>query len=216
VGQRHAECRRLGDDAIGHRERIEVSAHRERVDGELRSGDELLDEHDLPTRRGQRRLERLGHVLCRRDHGQSALALSVRWLDHAWEAELDRSLLGVCRGGADPESVVRNAGICEPLALAKLRNRRQCHLRRQGMRDVLARRHAGGEADREVDARRDDAVHLLRSGEPVDRVLVLDGDDRAPVCVAEAWSRGIAVDGDDVDASLLRRLQQPELPGARP
>ena len=84
------------------------------------------------------------------------------------------------------------------------------------MPKVVASRGAGGQPDWEVDARRDDALHTLRCGQPVNRVLVLDGNDRPPVRVAEAGSGRIAIDGDDVDTALLRRLQQPELPGARP
>ena len=84
------------------------------------------------------------------------------------------------------------------------------------MPKVVAGRGARGQPDGEVDARRDDALDLLRCGQPVNGVLVLDGDDRPPVGVAEARSGRIAIDGDDVDASLLRRLQQPDLPRARP
>ena len=77
-------------------------------------------------------------------------------------------------------------------------------------------RHARGQPDRKIDARRDDAVDPLRTREPVDRVLVLDGDDRPPVCIAKAGGRRITVDCDDVDAALPRRLEEPELPCARP
>ncbi len=216
VGQRHSESGWLGNDAVGHRQRVELSTDRERVDRQLRSRHELVDEHDLTARCRQRRLERLRHVLRGRHHRQAALSLAIRRLDHAGKAELLGRLLGVGRSGADTEGSVWDARLGEPLALAELRHRRLRHLRGQRMPKVVASRHARCEADGKVDARRDDALDPLRGGQPVDRVLVLDGDDRPPVGVAEAWSGRIAIDGDDVDTALLRRLQQPELPSARP
>ena len=84
------------------------------------------------------------------------------------------------------------------------------------MRKVVTGRDARSQAHGEVDAGRDDAVDVLRGSQPVDRVLVLHGDDRPPVGETEARSRRIAIDGDDVHAALPGRLQQPELPGARP
>ena len=70
--------------------------------------------------------------------------------------------------------------------------------------------------DRKVDSGSDDTADLLRCGKPVDRRLVLDRHDRAPVRMAEAGRRRIAVDGDDVEAALGGRFEQPELPGACP
>jgi hypothetical protein len=84
------------------------------------------------------------------------------------------------------------------------------------MRKAEPGRDARRDRDREVDARRDDAVDSLGAGEPVDGRLVLDGDDRAPVGEAEPGRERVAIDGDDVEAPLVRGLEQPELRGTRP
>ena len=127
VGQRHAERRRIGDDTVGHRQRVEVAASREGVDGELRAGHELLHEDDLPSRSGKRRLKGLRDVLCRHHDGQPTLALAVRRLDHAGRADSVR-VLGVARTRAHARRRMRHAGLHETLALAKLRDRSLRHL----------------------------------------------------------------------------------------
>ncbi len=65
------------------------------------------------------------------------------------------------------------------------------------MRESEPEADPGGDGDRMIGAGRDHAVDLLGAREPFDRLLVLDRDDRAPVGVAEARSRGIAVGRDD-------------------
>src|SRR5438105_10033909 len=65
------------------------------------------------------------------------------------------------------------------------------------MREAEALRDPGGDPDRVIRSGCDEAVHLLRAREPVDRRLVLDRDDRPPVGVAEARRRGVAVGRDD-------------------
>ncbi len=111
---------------------------------------------------------------------------------------------------------VRDAGLHEPLALTELRRGRLRRRRVERMRDTEPGGDAGGDGDGEVDPRRDDAVDALRTGEAVDRRLVLDGHDRPPVGEAKAGRTRIAIDGDHVQAEVVRRLEQPELRGPRP
>jgi hypothetical protein len=84
------------------------------------------------------------------------------------------------------------------------------------MGQVVPRRDACCDRDREVDPRSDDPTDPLSGSQPVDRRLVLDRHDRPPVRMAEPRRRRIAVDGDDVQAALGGRFEQPELPCARP
>ena len=65
--------------------------------------------------------------------------------------------------------------------------------------------------DRVVGAGRDHPGDLLGACQPVDRRLVLDRDDRAPVGVAEARRGGIAIDGDDAQVAPAGRREDAEL-----
>ena len=147
---------------------------------------------------------------------QAALPLAVGRLDHARKAELGRGLDRLVDGRADAEGRVRDARLGQALALLELRDRELGHLRLERMGKVVSRGDACRDRDREVDPRSDDAADLLRRGQPVDRRLVLDRHDRPPVRMAEPGRRRITVDGDDVEAALGSRFEQPELPGARP
>ena len=111
---------------------------------------------------------------------------------------------------------MRDAGLGQAVALLELRNRELGHLRLERMRQVVPRRDACGDRDRKVDPGSDDAADLLRRRQPVDRRLVLDRDDRPPVRMTESGRRRVTVDGDDVEAALGGRFEQPELPGACP
>ena len=148
-----------------------------------------------------------------RDEREPLLALQVGRLDDAREAELapprpaasDRLEQTRWRACGTP-------GLGEALALAELRRRR---LRRRAassgcgspsrpaMRAAIATGKSIPGATIAVDA--------LRRREPVDRGLVLDGDDRAAVGEAEPRRARVAVDGDDVEAAIVRGLEQPEL-----
>jgi hypothetical protein len=69
--------------------------------------------------------------------------------------------------------------------------------------------------DRPVCSRRNHAVDPLGLREPLQRRLVLDGDDCPPVGVAEARRPGIAVDGDHEEAARVGGGEQAKLAGAR-
>ena len=75
---------------------------------------------------------------------------------------------------------------------------------------------AGGDADRPVGSRGDEAVDLARACEPFQRRLVVDGDHRALVGVREPDRLRIAIGGDDVEPAPAGGFEQPELrrPGA--
>ena len=85
-----------------------------------------------------------------------------------------------------------------------------------GDRAVYTLGNAGRDPNRPVDARRDDPVHALGGGEPVDRLLVLGRDERPLVGEWKARRRRIAVGGDHVEAARAGGGEQPELrrPGA--
>ncbi len=72
----------------------------------------------------------------------------------------------------------------------------------------------GRDGDGVVAAGRDDPVDLLGAGEPLDRRLVLDRDDRAPVGVAKARRGGVAVGRDDGEPAPACGLEHSELRGA--
>jgi len=73
---------------------------------------------------------------------------------------------------------------------------------------------ARGDPDCPVCTRRDDPVHLARTREPVDRLLVLLRDDRALVGEDEAGRLRVAVDRDHLDVlPAAGGLEQPELGG---
>ncbi len=65
--------------------------------------------------------------------------------------------------------------------------------------------------DRPVDSRGDQPVDALGAREALDAGLVLRGDDRAAVGVAESRRRRVAVDGDDVQVTRARSGQQTQL-----
>src|SRR5690348_9317373 len=126
-----------------------------------------------------------------------ALPHAVRRLDDARIPELARGGCGLGRCAARDRAGLGEAGGGEALALPQLGHGERRRLRLQRMRDAEALRDPGGDPDRVIGAGRDEAVHLLRAREPVDRRLVLDRDDRPPVGVAEARRRRVAVGRDD-------------------
>ncbi len=134
----------------------------------------------------------------------------------ARKAERRGSVNRLVGGRADAEGRVRDARLGQALALLELRDRELGHLRLERMRKVVSRGDACGDRDRKVDPGSDDTADLLRRGEPVDRRLVLDRHDRAPVRMTETGRRRITVDGDDVEATLGGRFEQTELPRACP
>ena len=62
----------------------------------------------------------------------------------------------------------------------------------------------------------DDRIVAFRAGEPLDRELVLDRDDRAPMRVTEAGCRGVAIGDDQGQAPAPGIREDAELRGACP
>ena len=120
------------------------------------------------------------------------------------------------------EGITRVEDLPQPLVEHRSRSfrRRRCpHCRRGCYRDTLGRRvlHDLGDSrrdpDREIRPGRDQPVRAQRRGEALDRVLVLDRDDRLLVGEPEAGRLGVAVGRDHVEPARTRRLEQAELRG---
>jgi hypothetical protein len=202
--------------AIRHGQRDVASVDRERVDAHDPAADELLHEAVLAPRSGQRLLcegrERSTIV------GQldGAFACPVRRLEHDRKAELPPRARGFVRRAAHERTRLGQAGLREPLALSLPRD---CELRRLGgdrMRQGEPRGNPCSDRDRVVGAGRHDPVDLFGSGQAFDRRLVLDRDDRPPVCVPEARRRRIAVGCDHERPGLPGRREDAELRRAGP
>ena len=71
--------------------------------------------------------------------------------------------------------------------------------------------NAGGHPDRPVGARRDQPADVLGARQPVDRRLVLRGDDRPLGGKREAGSVGVAVDGDHQHPPVASGREQAQL-----
>ena len=84
------------------------------------------------------------------------------------------------------------------------------------MRDAEPHREPRGDPDRPVDPGRDHAVHPLGEGQPLDRGLVLDRDERPLVGEPEARGRRVAVERDHLEPAPARGLEQAELRRPRP
>ena len=69
----------------------------------------------------------------------------------------------------------------------------------------------GADADRPIRAGRDQSVDLERRGDPLDPGLILGREQAAPVGMAKAGRRRIAVDDGDPETSGARSFEQPEL-----
>ena len=214
VRERDAERGRIGAHAVGHGERVEAPVERERVDRHLLAVDQLLDEARLRPRSLERCVDRRRKRRLVLDEREPALALPVRRLHDAREAEpLDRGArLREALGDLGPR--LRDAGFAEALALLDLRDRELRDLRRERVREREPLRDAGRDGDRPVDPGRDHAVDPLGLREPLDPRLVLGRDDRAAIREREAGRGGIAVDRDHEQVQRACGLEQPELRGA--
>jgi hypothetical protein len=178
---------------------VEDAVDGDRVHRHLGAVDVLLgDEAAVPGSR-ERGLDRRRQLRVGADEGEPALALPVGRLDdagrrrHAEQARVRHPLRG------------------EALALALLRGREHGG----GSVDRVRQSHPLGDPrrdpDRPVRSRRDDAVDVLRTREPVDVLLVLGRDERALVGPAEPGRAGVAIDGDHVEVTLARRAEEPDL-----
>ena len=71
---------------------------------------------------------------------------------------------------------------------------------------------AGRDPDRPVGTGRHEPVHAERARQPVDRLLVLGGEDRPLVREHQADRVRVAVDGDHVHVvAAMRRFEEAEL-----
>ena len=78
------------------------------------------------------------------------------------------------------------------------------------------RDHARGDLRGTPAAGRNDPIDALGAREPLDRLLVLDRDDRAAVGVAEPGGRRVAVGDDKGQAPAPGIREDAQLSGARP
>ena len=215
VRERDAERRRLRDEPVGHRQRMEAPADRERVHRHLEPVHELLDEREVAPGRCCGCPERLRELLRLAHERQPLLTLAVGRLEDARIAKALGRGARLRQGRAELEARALDPRRREALALARLGRREQRGFRPDRMRKRQPFGDACGDRDREVDPRRDDPVDTLRRREPVDARLVLRRDDRPPVRVAEPGRGGIAVEGDHVKPPIAGGGEQPELRRAR-
>ena len=213
VRERHAERGRRRLLAVGDRQRHEAAVERERVDGDdrrrRRAPRRGSSRRATPRARRRQRRRASSRSRARRD---AALAGAVGRLDDDREARAPRPRPRPRRAPADERARLRDAGRREPLALLQLRDGERRRLRRRpgAARPSRAAIRAASATAWSVPGR-DDAVDLLRAREPLDGGLVLDRDDRAPVGVAEAGRRRVAVGGDDGQAAGPRGGEHAEL-----
>ncbi len=205
--RRDAERGRLGDDPVGHRERVVLAARRESDHRHLRAWNELLDEREVAARLEPRRRESVLELGRRLNEREPALALAVGGLDDAGEGRLRRD---VVRADHVPLGL-RHAGLVQPLALSELVRRQRGGPGGHRMRQPGALGDPCGDADRPVGSRGDDPVDRERADEAFDRGLVLDREDAPAVGEPKPRSRRIAVDDGEPEAARARRLEQPEL-----
>ena len=216
VHERDTERGRLGGQAVGHRQRMEPPADGEPVDRHLAALDVLLDEQRRAPRGVEGHLDGRRDTLYLRHERQPALALPIRSFHHARIPQFLRR--GSCLVGSRADDVprLRNTGGREGFPLTKLRRRERAGLGRDGMRDAEPLGDTRRDRDGPVDSRRDDPVDALGDGEPLDPRLVLRGDDRAAVRIAEARGSRIAIERDHVEPVPSCSREQPELGRPRP
>src|SRR5829696_4606186 len=87
VRERDAERRRLRAHAVGHGERVEAPAERERVHRHLLAVDQLLDEARAGARRLKGGVDRRSELVVVGDEREAALPLPVRRLEDARKAD---------------------------------------------------------------------------------------------------------------------------------
>ena len=203
VRQRDAERGRLRGQPVGDEQRVKHTVDRDGLNRHLGAVDVLLDDVRAVARGLERGLDRGGQLGVRPHEGQPALALAVRCLHDARRSRLlEEPWLG-------------HAPLRQALPLPLLRGRERRRRRVDRVRQPHALRDSRRDDDRPVRARRDDPVHVLRAGEPVDTGLVLGRDDRALVRVGEAGRGRVAVDRDHEQITFACRAQEPDLRGPR-
>ena len=203
--QRNPEGRRLGRQPVGHGQRMEVSAQRERVHRHLGPVDELLDDRHTAARLLDRAPDRGRKLILRADERQALLPLPVRRLHHRRHGQ------PFFRFRDDVPARLRHLRLRERLALLLLRDG---PVRDPGV-DRVRQSHplgdACGDSHRPVDARGDDPLDALGRSEALDALLVLGRDDRPPVGVPEPGRGRVAVERDHEQPLLASRPEQSEL-----
>ena len=211
LGDRDAEGRHLGADALGDGNRNEDPFGGEAGHGDLGPGDELLDQRRAAARQGAGGVDRRREPRQPANDGAVRPAGPVRDLHDHGRRELD-----VADRVRDLPARLRDAGGRQRLALPELA---RGHERRRGGQRVREAELLGdprGTGNRAVRARSDQAAEREGVAEALDRVLVVGRDDAAPVRQREARRRGIAVADRRGDAERPRRLQHAELLGSAP
>ena len=206
----HTERGRLGRQAVGHGEGVEISAHGEGVDCYLRPVHELLDDRDAATGFLDRPADRCRELLLRPHERKPLLSLTVGCFHHRRHRQ---SRLGL---GHELPARLRDTGFREPFALLELGDSQSRGRPVDRMRQSHALGDARGDPDRPIDARRDDPLHPLGGRKALDTSLVLGRDDRPPVGEAESGRCRVAVERDHEEPPLARRSKEPELSGSRP
>ena len=212
MGEGDTEGRRRRGDPVGHREGREHAVHREADDGHLRAVDELLDERQPVAGRAASHLDRRAEACGRLDEREALLALPVGRLDHDRAGDVRRSVVSADH----PRPRLGHTGRLEPLALTELVRREHGGLRGDRMRQPGVLGDPRGHSDRPVGARGDDPVDVERAHEPLDRGLVLGGEEAAAVGEHEPGRARIAIDHGHPQSARTRGLEQTELSGTCP
>ncbi len=207
VGERDAERRRLRREAVGHGERVEPAACRERVDGDLRPLDKLLDEAGAAPGGLDGQLDRTGNPGCVVHDREPSLTLPVGRLHNAWWVDLEH-LLG--RANQLPTRL-RHSGLRKPRPLAELRDGGRSRLGPERVGQAQAGRDAGRNGDGPVDPGRDQPLNGLRPRKALDPRLVLGREDCPSNRVAEPRRARIPVTGDHQAASLAGAAEEAQL-----
>ena len=141
VGERDPERRRLRGQPVGDGQRMELAAHRERVDGHLRPVHELLDDRSPTPGLFDRPRDRRRQLVLGAHERQPLLPLAIGCLDHPG---LSNSLLQSLFGALDDLPVrLRDARFGETLALLLLGDgEARGRVRRSGAAVPCARRRA--------------------------------------------------------------------------
>ena len=212
--ERDPERRRLGGQAVGDGQRMELAAHREGVDGHLRPVDELLDDRRAAAGLCDRARDRGRELVLGAHERQALLPLPVGRLD---DPGARNSLLQRLVGSLDDlPARLGHAGLREALALLLLGDGEARSRRVDRVRQAVALGDPCGDPDRPVDPGRDQPVDGLRVGQTLDALLVLGRDDRPPVRVLEPGRSRVAVERDHEEPSLAGRREQAELSRSRP
>ena len=190
VRERDSERGRLGDDAVGHRQRHEPPADRERVHRHLRPVDELLDAARArrARRRAQSRTRRRAPPALAHDREPFCPCRSGGLTTNGYPIRSAAARASTSVG----TTAYRGCGTPASASRWRWRSFEVASTAASGderVRQPEPRGDPRRDRDREVDPGRDHAVEPLGRGEPLDSELVLGRDDRPPVGEAEPGRR---------------------------